>query len=55
MPCRASICACRYSGSESANLLTTTCATSASVAMPPSIGREGAGAITTVPSQARQA
>ena len=54
-PCRASICAWRYSGRLSQNLLTTTCAISASVAMPPSIGRSGAGATTTAPSQARQA
>ena len=35
-------------------MLTTTYAISASVAMPPSIGRSGAGATTTAPSQARQ-
>ena len=35
-------------------MLITTCAISASVAMPPSIGRSGAGACTTAPSQARQ-
>jgi hypothetical protein len=51
MPWRSSICACRYSGSESQNLLTTTCVTNASVAMPPSIGRSGASATTTAPSQ----
>ena len=43
-PWRASICDWRYSGRLSQNLLTSTCATSASVAMPPSIGRSGAGA-----------
>ena len=43
MPWRASICDWRYSGRESQNLLTTTCTISASVAMPPSIGRSGAG------------
>ena len=36
-PCRDNICAWRYSGSESQNLLTTTCAISASVAMRPSV------------------
>jgi hypothetical protein len=55
MPWRASICDCRYSGRLSQNLLTSTCATNASVAMPPSIGRSGAGATTTAPSQVRQA
>ena len=51
---RASICACRYSGRESQNLLTTTCAMSASVGIPPSTGRSGAGATITVSSQERQ-
>src|SRR4051794_4325999 len=37
MPWRSSICDCRYSGNETANLLTSTCAIIASVAMPPSI------------------
>jgi hypothetical protein len=54
-PWRASICDCRYSGRPSQNLLTSTCATNASVAMPPSIGRSGADATTTAPSQVRQA
>ena len=54
-PCRHSICACRCSGSASANLLTTMCAINASVGMPPSTGRSGAGATTTASSQARQA
>jgi hypothetical protein len=55
MPWRPSICACRYSGSESQNLLTSTCAIIASVGMPPSIGRAGAGAASTASSQVRQA
>ena len=46
-------CRCVPDTRESQNLLTTMWATSASVAMPPSIGRSGAGACTTVPSQAR--
>jgi hypothetical protein len=52
-PWRAKICAWRYSGKWSLYLLTSTCANSASVAMPPSIGRSGAGACTTASSQAR--
>jgi hypothetical protein len=36
-------------------LLTTTCTISASVGMPPSIGRSGADATTTLSSQLRQA
>jgi len=54
-PCRASIWDCRYNGSESQNLLTSTCTTIASVGRPPSTGRSGAGATTTASSQARQA
>src|SRR4051794_4648912 len=49
MPWRSSIFDCRYSGNESQNLLTSTCAIIASVAIPPSIGRSGAGATTPAP------
>ena len=49
MPCRASICDCRYSGRLSQNLLTTTCTINASVGMPPSIGRAGASAPPRLP------
>src|SRR5205085_2300057 len=51
IPWRASICDCRYSGSESQNLLTTTCTINASVGMPPSMGRAGASATTIASSQ----
>src|SRR4051812_7427817 len=43
----------RCGGRESQNLLTSTCAIIASVAMPPSIGRSGAGATTTAQAARR--
>ena len=54
IPCRAKIPAWRYKGRKSPYLATSTCASSASVAIPPVTGRSGAGACTTAPSQARQ-
>ena len=54
IPCRAKIWAWRYKGRKSPYLATSTCASSASVAIPPATGRSGAGAWTTAPSQARQ-
>ena len=53
--CRAKACDWRCSGMWSAYRATATCATAASVGMPPSISRVGAVAWTTTPSQARQA
>jgi hypothetical protein len=54
-PWRASICDRRYSRGKSQYLLISTWMISASVGMPPSIGRAGASATTTASSQLRQA
>ena len=43
IPCRAKIPAWRYKGRKSAYLATSTCASSASVAIPPVTGRSGSG------------
>jgi hypothetical protein len=50
-PWRAKICDWRYSGRWSLYLPISTCASRASVAMPPSIGRSGAGAWTIAPGK----
>src|ERR1700760_4878565 len=54
IPCANRIWACLYNSRCQAYLLTSTCATMASVGRPERIRRSGAGAWTTAPAQVRQ-